>query len=327
MPEIITFGEAMLRLCPPDHLRIEQADRFNVQIGGAELNTGVGLAQLGRSVGWVSRLPNNPLGRLIVGRIRETGVTTDHVLFADNERLGLFFLEEGAAPRSSSIIYDRVNSACSNIRPGMVDWPNVFEGAKWFHVSGITAAISPNAAEVVLESLQAAKAAKLTVSFDPNYRSKLWSHEAAKAWYAKAIGFVDVLISSPEDAERYFEVKESDPEQSLRVLADRYYLKAAAYTFRSGESVWRDEYGAKLCCGGQVFASKTHAVDVVDRIGAGDAFAAGLIDGLLRNEPQSAVEYGAALGALKHTIPGDFVFTTRNEIEELIRGSSLRVKR
>jgi 2-dehydro-3-deoxygluconokinase len=328
MSEIITFGEAMLRLSPPDHLRIEQADRFEAQLGGAELNTGVGLAQLGHKVSWISRLPNNPLGRLIAGRVRETGVSTEHILYADGERLGLFFLEQGAAPRASSICYDRANSACANIKPGMVDWDRVFKGAKWYHVSGITAAISKTAAATVTESLQAAQAAGLKVSFDPNYRSKLWSHSAAETWYLDNLKYVNVLISSPEDATRYFGIDETDPEASLRKLAKKYELLTTAYTFRGGSSVLRDVYSAKICAFGKVYTSKEYPIEVVDRIGAGDAFAAGLIDGLLHGDANLAVEQGAAMGALKHTIPGDFVFTTREELNEIMKSDGgLRVKR
>lgn len=325
--EIVTFGEAMLRLSPPGNLRIEQADTFDIQFGGAELNTGVALAQIGRNTEWVSRLPDNALGRLIAGRTREAGVSTEHVLFAPGERLGLFFLEQGASPRASGIEYDRVHSAASRIAPAMVDWKKVFDGAKWFHVSGITAAISPTAAATVTEALQAACAAGLDISFDPNYRSKLWSVEAAKAWYKANIEYVDVLVASPDDASLFFDIPKAEPDDMLKALADACKLKAVAFTTRKGDSVWRDEYAGKLWHGGKVFESKAYDVEVVDRIGAGDAFAAGLIDGLLDDDPQRAVEFGAAMGALKHTVPGDLLFTTRKEVEQVVAGAGLRVRR
>ncbi|QVL32214.1 sugar kinase [Telmatocola sphagniphila] len=325
--EIVTFGEAMIRLSPPGHLRIEQTDHFEIQVGGAELNTAVGLAQLGCRVSWISRLPQNALGRLLAGKVRQTGVATDQLLFADNERLGVFFLEHGASPRPSAIVYDRVNSACANVQPGMIDWKHCFARASWYHVSGITAAISTSASAVVTESLKAAKTAGLKVSFDPNYRSKLWSHDAAKKWYRDNIEYLDILITSPEDAERYFDVAEADPERQLQALSKKYKLQTVAFTFRQGASILRETYSAKICHLGAIYASREYAIETVDRIGAGDAFAAGLIDGLLAGDPQHAVDYGAAMGALKHTIPGDFVFTTRAEIEELVQGGTLRVKR
>ena len=157
--DVITFGEAMVRLAPADHRRLEQAYSLDVEIGGAELNTGVGLARLGRTSAWVSRLTDNPLGRLVANHAREAGVSTEHVLFTPEDRVGLYFLEFGAAPRASNVLYDRKGSAIANVRPGMVPWSNVFAGAKWFHVTGITPALSPTAAEATREALEAARAA------------------------------------------------------------------------------------------------------------------------------------------------------------------------
>src|SRR4051812_2835875 len=171
---VVTFGEAMIRLTPADHRRVEQAYALDVEVGGAELNTAVGLARLGRSAAWVSRLTDNPLGRLVANRAREAGVSTRHVLFTDADRVGVYFLEHGAAPRPSSILYDRAESAMARIEPGMVDWPAVLGGAGWFYTTGITAALSPAAADVTLEALRAAKAAGVVTCLDPNYRAKLW---------------------------------------------------------------------------------------------------------------------------------------------------------
>src|SRR5437764_3044983 len=175
MPEVVTFGEAMVRLAPPGFRRLEQARSLDVQVGGAELNTAVCLARLGHTSAWVSRLTDNPLGRLIANHAREAGVSTEHVLFTPEDRVGLYFLEFGAAPRASSVIYDRKGAAIAGIKPGMVDWARVFAGAKWFHVSGITPALSASAAETTREAMQAARAAKVGTSVDLNYRVKLWS--------------------------------------------------------------------------------------------------------------------------------------------------------
>src|SRR5437764_5863356 len=173
--EVVTFGEAMIRLSPPDYRRLEQAHSLDVQVGGAELNTAVGLARLGRKTAWVSRLTDNPLGRLIANRAREAGVSSEHVLFTPDDRVGLYFLEFGAAPRASSVLYDRKGAAIAGVRPGTVEWAKVFQGARWFHVTGITPALSGTAAETTREALQAARQAGVRTSIDLNYRVKLWS--------------------------------------------------------------------------------------------------------------------------------------------------------
>src|SRR5881296_3805519 len=177
--EVITFGEAMVRLSPPNFRRLEQAQTLDVQVGGAELNTAVAAARLGRSAAWVSRLTNNPLGRLIANKAREAGVSTDHVVWTDDDRVGLYFLEFGAAPRASSVLYDRKNAAIANLKPGTVAWSQVFAGAKWFHVTGITPGLSASAVEATREALTAARAVGVRTSVDLNYRVKLWSPEQA----------------------------------------------------------------------------------------------------------------------------------------------------
>src|SRR5215470_15404560 len=192
--DVLTFGEAMIRLSPPNFKRLEQTTSLDVQVGGAELNTAVALARLGHSSAWVSRLTRNPLGRLIANHARAAGVGTDHVVWTDEDRVGLYFLEFGAAPRASSVLYDRKNAAIAGIRPGMVDWSGVFKGACWFHVTGITPALSPSAAETTREALQAARAAGVQTSIDLNYRIKLWSQAEAGRWMASFMPLCDVLI-------------------------------------------------------------------------------------------------------------------------------------
>src|SRR5205823_1412339 len=173
--DVVTFGEAMIRLSPPNFRRLEQARSLDVQVGGAELNTAVALARLGRSSAWVSRLTGNPLGRLIANHAREAGVGTDHVVWTDEDRVGLYFLEFGAAPRASSVLYDRKGAAIANVQPGTIAWPTVFAGAKWFHVTGITPGLSASTAEVTREALQTARASGVQTSMDLNYRAKLWT--------------------------------------------------------------------------------------------------------------------------------------------------------
>src|SRR5262245_9461494 len=194
MPEVVTFGEAMIRLAPPNFRRLEQARSLDVQVGGAELNTAVGLARLGRSAAWAGRLPDNPLGRLVANRVREAGVSDRFVQYDPDARCGLYFFEFGAAPRASSIVYDRKDSAMARVRPGMFDWPTAFDGARWFHVSGITPALGRGAADAEAEAMRAADAAGVRVSVDLNYRSKLWSKEEAGRVMGGLLPMCDLLI-------------------------------------------------------------------------------------------------------------------------------------
>src|SRR5436190_24024201 len=204
MPDVITFGEAMIRLAPPNFRRLEQARSLDVQVGGAELNTAVGLARLGRSSAWVSRLTENALGRLIANHAREAGVSTEHVVWTREDRVGLYFLEFGAAPRASSVLYDRKGAAIAAVRPGMIDWGKVFAGSRWLHVTGITPALSPTAAETTREALQAARSAGVRTSIDLNYRAKLWGTAEAGRWMSEFMMLCDVLITTEEDTERVF---------------------------------------------------------------------------------------------------------------------------
>jgi 2-dehydro-3-deoxygluconokinase len=325
--DVLTFGEAMIRLTPPNFRRLEQAFSLDVEIGGAELNTAVGLVRLGRSAGWVSRLTDNPLGRLIANRARETGVNVADILFTNEDRVGVYFLEFGAAPRASGIVYDRANSAMSKLASGMVDWKKLFAGCKWFYVTGITAALSSTSAEATLEALRLAKAAGLTTCLDPNYRAKLWTVEQAKTWLNDAIKYVDVLVSNPEDIERFFGVPSNDIERSLIDTHKRFNLSAIAITLRQTHSVWRNTVSAMGYAGGEIVRSRNYEVEIVDRLGSGDAFVSGLIHGLLDNDLQRGIDYGTALGALKHSIPGDFPWITTQEVEGLLQGGGLRINR
>ena len=325
--DVITFGEAMVRLAPANFRRLEQAASLDVEVGGAELNTAVGLARLGRSSAWVSRLTDNPLGRLVAGRAREAGVSSRHILFTAADRVGVYFLEPGAAPRASSILYDRAESAMARVEPGMFDWPRVLDGSVWFYTTGITAALSPSAADATLEALRAAKAAGLITCLDPNYRAKLWTVEAARAWLAEAIESVDVLVTNPEDVERFFGIPGDDPAAACAAAAQQYQLLTVAMTLRQTPSVWRNVVSAVGHAGGRTLAAPAYEVEVVDRLGSGDAFVAGLLHGLLDGNLEKGLAYGTAMSALKHTIPGDFPWLTRAEVEGLIQGGGLRISR
>jgi 2-dehydro-3-deoxygluconokinase len=325
--DVITFGEAMIRLSPPNFRRLEQARSLDVLVGGAELNTAACLSRLGRSCTWVSRLTQNPLGRLIANHAREIGVGTEHIVWTDDDRVGLYFLEFGAAPRASSVLYDRKGSAIAQIHPGMVDWPAVFLGARWFHVTGITPALSTMCAESTREALQAARAARVQVSIDLNYRAKLWSQADARRWMTELMQFCDVLITTEEDAERVFGITGSSFEDVARQLLPRFPLQVVAITVRENPLVWKNTWTAIACRGKEIFRTKSYEVEIVDRLGAGDSFAAGLIDGLLDADLQRGLDYGVAVSALKHSIPGDFAWVTRAEVEAILKGGGLRISR
>jgi 2-dehydro-3-deoxygluconokinase len=327
MPDVITFGEAMIRLAPPQYRRIEQAHSLDVQVGGAELNTAVGLARLGRSSAWVSRLTDNPLGRLIANRAREAGVATDHIVWTREDRVGLYFLEFGAAPRASSVLYDRKGAAIAAVQPGMIDWAKVFVGAKWFHVTGITPALSPSAAEVTREALVAARAAGVGTSIDLNYRVKLWTSEQAGRCMSELMQNCDYLITTEEDIERVFGIKGKDYEEAAARTAARFPLKGVAITLRENPLVWKNNWTAMVWQDGKVLRTRSYEVEIVDRLGAGDSFAAGFIHGLLDGNLQKGLDWGVATSAIKHSIPGDFAWITPAEVESLLQGPGLRISR
>ncbi|MDP9203506.1 MAG: sugar kinase [Gemmatimonadota bacterium] len=328
----------MVRLTPPAFQRLEQARSFDAYVGGGELNVAVAAARLGVASRWVSRLPDNALGRMIANRAREQGVDV-HIEWTGDDRAGLYFAELGAAPRAGSVLYDRAASAISTVTPGSIDWPSVFAGARWFHVSGITPALSESAAKVTAESLVAAKKAGLTVSYDLNYRSKLWSAEKARAVQEPLMQHVDVLMATEEDTRVVFGIgaeatdgyEHVDPESYAQValaLAKRFECRAVAITLRENPLVLVNSWSAIVAAEGKIHRAPRYEVEVVDRIGAGDAFSAGLIVSRLENHGwEHAVRFATATSALKHSIPGDFCLVTRGEVEQLLRGASLRVSR
>jgi 2-dehydro-3-deoxygluconokinase len=326
-PNVITFGEAMLRLSPPNFQRLEQTQSLDVRVGGAELNTAVGVARLGRSAAWVSRLTSNPLGRLIANHAREAGVSTEFVHWTENDRVGLYFLEFGAAPRASGVIYDRQHAAIAGVKPGMFPWKAIFAGAKWFHVTGITPALSTSAAETTREALQAARAAGVQISIDLNFRSKLWSPAEAHRWMHEFMQYCDVLITTEEDTEKVLKISGKDYAEVAKRLADAYPMKVVAITLRENPLVWRNSWTAIAFSDGKLYRTRTYEVEIVDRLGAGDSFAAGLIHGLLDGDVQRGLDYGVATSALKHSIPGDFAWVTREEVEGLLKGGGLRISR
>jgi len=307
-PSLVTFGEAMVRLTPPAFQRLEQALSFDACVGGSELNVAVLAARLGVQSRWVSRLPDNALGRMIGARAREQGVDAQVEWTAD-ARAGLYFVELDPGSRTRNVLYDRAGSAMSRVTPGSIDWSSAFSGARWYHVSGITPALSDGAAKVTAESLVAAKRAGLTVSYDLNYRSKLWSAKQARAVQEPLLEHVDLLITTAEDARVVFGLGA----ESHDTLQKRFGLSAVVITLGEGP------HAATALADGKMHTAPRYEVEVVDRIGAGDAFSGGLIVSRLENRAwDEALRFGAATAALKHRIPGDFCLVSRNEVEELV---------
>ncbi len=345
MPDVVTFGEAMIRLAPPHFERLEQTTSLDVQVGGGELNVAAGVSRLGLKSLWVSRLPKNAVARLMENRVRQMGVDTSEIIWTAEGRVGLYFVEFGAAPRPSSVLYDRANSAISAIEPGEVDWPRIFKGAKWFHTSGITPALSNSAAAVTLEALKAARDAGVTVSYDLNYRGKLWSPDQAQAVQEPMMDYVDVLITTEEDTHVVFKIGASarsgasDTKGFTQVAAETYkaiaqrlqekfQFKAVAITLRENPLVWRNTWTAICYADGRFYDDVKYDLEIVDRVGGGDSFSAGFIYGrMVKGSYEAAVRYGNAFSALKHTNPGDFCWATLAEVESLLKGASLRVAR
>jgi len=327
MYDVVTFGEAMLRLSPPHFGRLEQTHSLDVEIGGSELNVAVGLSRLGMPAAWISKLPNNALGKMVRNRARELGVDTSQVLFSDKGRQGLYFVEYGAAPRASSVLYDRGNSAVSLIQAGEVDWKRVLAKAKLFHVSGITPALSASAAETTAVAMKAAKEAGCLVSYDLNYRKKLWSPAEAKSCQAPLMKLVDILTTTEEDTGIVFGIREDSYQKVAESLARVFGIKAVAITLREDLSVWKNNWTAIAYADGKIYADRIYTVEIVDRVGAGDSFTAGFIYGYLTGNAEKGVKYGNALAALKHTMPGDFNWSTLEEVEAQIKGAGLRISR
>ena len=316
--DLVTFGEGLVRLSPPDRQPLERASRFDAHVGGAELNVAVGAARLlgaGRTR-WVSRLPDNALGRFVEGTARIHGVDT-RVEWATEGggRVGLYFLEQGSAPRQSSVVYDRAGSAFSKVAPGSIDWTVQLQGARWFHVSGITPALSESCATVAAEALKAAKNAGLTTSYDVNFRVKLWNAFRARAVQEPLMQYVDLLVVSEEDARTVFDVPGESAERIARALAKRFDVGAVAVTVRESA----EGLGAVVVADGAAYTAPRHEVVVVERVGTGDAFTAGLVASRLENSGwQESLEFATAMAALKLTMHGDYFLGDRADVETLL---------
>ncbi len=332
VPKVVTFGEIMLRLSPPNCLRFVQAKSFDVQFGGAEANTAVAFANYGLASAFVSALPMHEIGRSALNALRTYGVDTSHILRRGG-RIGIYFLEYGASQRSSKVIYDRAGSSVTELQPGQIDWKEIFKDADWFHWSGITPALGENLAEVTKEALIAAKEAGVAVSVDLNYRKKLWSREKAGSVTTPLMEYVDICIGNEEDAECFFNIKseksdvesgkidEKSYEQVAKQLVKKFGLKKAAITLRESVSASKNNWSACLYNGKEFLLSHKYSIDIIDRVGGGDSFSSGFIYGMLSGKSDiEALEFGAAASCLKQTIHGDFNLVSIEEVENLAGG-------
>jgi 2-dehydro-3-deoxygluconokinase len=347
MYDLICFGEAMVRLSSQDYQRLEQASVLDLNVGGGEFNVAVGCAHLGLKVAWVSRLVDNWTGWLIRNKGREHGIDMSHVVWSKFdgiglERNGFYHLEVGVGPRASSVTYDRGHSAISRIKPGEVDWKQLFNGVKWFHVSGITPGLSDSCASVTLEALKAATTAGLTTSYDLNYRAKLWSPEKAQATTKQFMPHIRVLIGNEEDFEKVLGLKakgtaaefnELDPESYKEVAQKAVELypnvQRVGTTLRVAKTGLLNDWRTLLYDGKEFYLSRIYpSLEIVDRVGGGDAFSAGFIYSILKGKsPQESVDFAGAYSALAHTFPGDVNWATEAETLAAMKGGSPRIRR
>lgn len=341
MDKVVTFGEVMLRLAPPANLRLGQTSLLEMTFGGAEVNVAVSLAQLGMDAAFVTRLPASDVAQACVNQIRGLGVDTRFIL-RGGERIGVYFVEKGAAQRASTVIYDRAHSAISQIDPASLDWDAILAGASAFHFTGITPALSDNAARAARDGAEKAKTLGLRVFCDLNYRKKLWTSEKASQIMASLMPFVDVCIANEEDSETVFGIKAEgsdltggviEHERYVEVaqkLTDRFGFQAVGVTLRESFSASRNGWSGMLLADGAPHFSRRYDIDpIIDRVGGGDSFAAGLIYSLVKGKSASdAIEFAVAASCLKHSIPGDFSFVKLAEVETLLEGdASGRVQR
>ena len=339
MKKVVTFGEIMLRLAPPGFLRFSQTNTFDAIYGGGESNVAVSLANYDIPVDFVTRLPDNDIGKCALMELRKRGVNTEHIIYG-GERLGIYFLETGAVTRGSKVVYDRAHSAISTIKKGMIDWEKVFKDAQWFHWTGITPAISQGAADVCLEAVKAANDLGLTVSTDLNYRKKLWQYgKEPGEIMPDLVAGCDIILGNEEDAEKHFNIHPENVDvtkgdsmdaqayKSVCVqLMERFpKAKKVITTLRGSISASHNTWSGVLYNGEEFLQGPTYQIThIVDRVGGGDSFMGGLIYGLIHypDDDQKALDYAIAASCLKHTIYGDANQVTIDEVEKLMSGDA-----
>ena len=340
MPKVVTFGEVMLRLSTPGYLRFSQAHQFDATFGGGEANVAVSLANYGVDAKFITRLPENDIAKACIKDLRSYGVDTSGIVFG-GDRVGIYFLETGAVARPSKVVYDRAGSSIATIQPGMIDWKKVFEGADWFHWTGITPALSQGAADVCLEAVRAANALGVTVSCDLNYRKNLWKYgKAAGEVMPALVEGCDIILGNEEDADKVFGIKPEgfDVTATGGAIDQRRFqsvgeqlmkrfprAKKVIITLRGSINANHNTWGGVLWDGRTLYQSPRYDIThIVDRVGGGDSFMGGLIYGLLSfpGDDQKALNFAVAASCLKHTIFGDYNQVTVAEVENLMKGDA-----
>ena len=337
---VVTFGELMLRLAPEGYLRFVQADRFQVTMGGAEANVAVDLCCLGMDAAFVTKLPGHEIGQLAVNSLRRYGVDTSHIV-RGGARVGIYYCEKGASQRPSKVIYDRAGSAIAEAVPGEFDWDSILANAGWFHFTGITPALGEGCAALCLEACKAAKARGIPVSCDLNYRKNLWSRERAGQVMVELMPYVTLLIANEEDAADVFGIHAAGSDTGkgtlshegyadvARQLSERFGIPEIAITLRSSITANDNIWAAMLYSGGECYFSKEYPVHIVDRVGGGDSFGAGLIYATCAGmQAQERLEFAVAASCLKHAVEGDVNLVSADEVQKLAAGNaSGRVQR
>ena len=340
MKRVVTFGEVMLRLAPEGYYRFLQADSFGATFGGGEANVAVSLANFGIDAAFVTKLPSHEIGQMAVNSLRKYGVDTSRIV-RGGDRVGIYYLEKGASQRPSKVIYDRAHSAVSEATAADFNWDEIFEGADWFHFTGITPALGDNVAEICLEAVKSAKNHGLKVSCDLNYRKKLWTREKAGKVMAELMPYVDVCIANEEDAADVFGIKAANTDVTkgevnhegykdvAKQLKERFGFEYVAITLRGSISANDNDWAAMLYDGENYCFSKQYRMHIVDRVGGGDSFGGGLIYAMLNGySSQETIEFAVAASCLKHSVEGDYNMMSVSEVKNLAGGdSSGRVQR
>ncbi|MBO5713022.1 MAG: sugar kinase [Clostridia bacterium] len=340
MANIVTFGELMLRLAPNGYLRFVQSEEFQATFGGAEANVAVSLANYGEDVAFLTKLPTHEIGQMAVNSVRKFGVDTS-LIVRGGDRVGIYYCEKGASQRPSKVVYDRANSSIATATKEDFDFDKILKGAKWFHFTGITPALSDGMAEITLTAVKKAKELGLTTSCDLNYRKKLWSKQKAGEVMGEIMKYVDYCIANEEDAKDVFGIEADNTDiysgklnhegyvSVAEKLTARFGFKGVAITLRESLSANDNNWSAMLYTGGKAYFSKKYAMHIVDRVGGGDSFGAGLIYSLINNkDAQSVIEFAVAASCLKHSIEGDYNMVSVAEVMNLAGGdASGRVQR
>ncbi len=338
--KVITFGELMLRLAPEGYLRFVQSNKFQATFGGAEANVAVSLANYGVDVAFVSKLPTHEIGQMAVNSLRTFGVDTS-LIVRGGERVGIYYCEKGASQRPSKVIYDRAYAAIAMAKPSDFNWAKIFKGVEWFHFTGITPALSDSMAKITLTACKEAKKRGIKISCDLNFRKKLWSKEKAGEVMGEVCKYLDYCIANEEDAKDVFGIEADNTDiysgklnregyiSVAKKLTERFGFKGVAITLRESLSANDNNWSAMLYTDGEAYFSKKYPMHIVDRVGGGDSFGAGLIFSLLNGyDSQKAIEFAVAASCLKHSIEGDYNMVSVDEVQKLAGGdASGRVQR